>query len=569
MPSRDEISGEKRRFPFGAGPDAPVRLGRVGPSGVEISIDAAYENCPSAGYVPCRVRIENGSGSARTWDFDFSTRSGHYSQVSTLTLSRSLSVPAGQTSTFHVLVPVCPAHRNEGYVSSPSVTVRGFGVGVETIGLPVSGRGGRMPTNFVAMSPALAVQSWAPLRTHLDTKRKIALVGSEVDLSVMGEDWRALLGVSGFFVSVEEFRAMPPGQRRAVRTWVAQGGRVILCGDGDVAEWGSAGEAGGVHGLGHVQRLPWDGSSELPLEQTADVVQDLKDSLGDRLKDSSPVWLFTSKLGEPSRNLAFLSIFITLFAIVVGPLNLFWFAGSGRRHRLFWTTPLISVGASLLLGLVIVVQDGFGGSGVRTTLRLLFPEEKQVLVMQEQASRTGVLLSRGFPSGAADLFLSPLTVPAFLGPRQSGRNYQETARGYGGDWFTSRAVQGQFAEAFAPSRETVELVGVREGRPVVRSSVPVTLTDFYYIDDQGGRWTSPEVPTGEDVPLAQAGGMKSPMHAVSSTAGPMLRQVFASLGEREGFFYATTARPMGIKTLPAIRWKAEQTLCAGPLVPVP
>ena len=37
------------------------------------------------------------------------------------------------------------------------------------------------------------------------------------------------------------------------------------------------------------------------------------------------------------------------FGIIVGPVNLFVIARQGRRHRLFWTTPLISLIASLLL----------------------------------------------------------------------------------------------------------------------------------------------------------------------------------------------------------------------------
>jgi hypothetical protein len=294
----------------------------------------------------------------------------------------------------------------------------------------------------------------------------------------------------------------------------------------------------------------------------------MSDSLGDRLKESSPMWRFSEVLGEPSRNVAFLAVFITLFAVAVGPLNLFWFAGSGKRHRLFWTTPLISVGASVLLGVVILAQDGFGGSGARMTLRYIFPGEKQVLVMQEQASRTGLLLSRGFAVDP-DVFLTPLTTPSSIGGRQVMRNFTENRHGYGGDWFLSRSVQGQFLEEIAPSRETVEVVRVENGTPVVRSSIPVELEEFYYIDEKGGRWGGQNIRTGESAKLVAVDDSTNLVTEVSKGAGPMLRGVFGKIEDRNGHFYATAAKPACIDTLPSIRWTKEQTIYAGAVVPAP
>ncbi|MGH8045975.1 MAG: hypothetical protein ACREKL_01905 [Chthoniobacterales bacterium] len=536
-------------------------------SGVDIGVDMAYESFPMAGYVPCRVSIKNGSDTAQTWNFSFITRTGDSGRPSEEVLEREFRVPAGESGSFDVLMPVCPSHQNDGYVASPSIMATGYGLRSPQISLPNAGRGGKTETAFVIMSPGLATRSWKLLSTELDKRWKQTLVGSEMGIGMLSEDWRGLLGVGGFFIGANEFSGLSPGQRHAVRAWVAQGGTLILCGDGEVRDFENVGAQGGEYGLGDVKRLAWDGVSELPIAEATEFVRGLNDMLGDRLKDPSPPWNYATSLGVASRNVSFLAVFITLFAVIVGPLNLFWFAGSGRRHRLFWTTPLISVGASVLLGAVILLQDGFGGRGVRMTLRYLLPQDKQVLVMQEQASRTGLLLSRSF-AGSPDIFLAPLTTPHSIGGQRSSRTYTLDPRGFGGDWFVSRSTQGQFIEAMVPSREAVEMVGMQDGAPVVRSSIPVMLAEFYFIDEKGAHWFASNLRTGESMKLVST-DKANPMQAVKRSSGPMLGRAFEAIGNKNGYFYAIAAKPVCIETLPSIRWSDEKTIYIGPVVATP
>ena len=98
---------------------------------------------------------------------------------------------------------------------------------------------------------------------------------------------------------------------------------------------------------------------------------------------------------------------LVLFGILVGPVNLFVLAKSGRRHRLFITTPLISLGASLLLILLIIFQDGFGGRGMRRVLMEVRPDAGQnaAFLHQEQIARTGIL------TGTASPWIPPASSP--------------------------------------------------------------------------------------------------------------------------------------------------------------
>ena len=151
--------------------------------------------------------------------------------------------------------------------------------------------------------------------------------------------------------------------------------------------------------------------------------------------------------------------FIAIFGILVGPVNLFWLAPAGKRQRMFWTTPLLSLGGSLLLVAIMVLQDGIGGNGARLTLAILQPEQKRLALMQEQVSRTGVLLKRSFPIVEPG-WMQPLDLAkaeSSYSSREGRHSFDETDTTRTGDWFASRSVQAQLLETVRPSRAAIEV----------------------------------------------------------------------------------------------------------------
>ena len=107
-------------------------------------------------------------------------------------------------------------------------------------------------------------------------------------------------------------------------------------------------------------------------------------------------WPLHEKLGTQDFGTLITALLLVAFAVLVGPVNFFVFAGQGRRHRLFFTTPLISLGMSALLILYIVMKDGFGGDGYRVVLREVDQQENNSHLIQEQICRTGMLFSGSF-----------------------------------------------------------------------------------------------------------------------------------------------------------------------------
>ncbi len=530
-------------------------------NGVTIEISSPFEHSLPDGYLPLWVTIHNASGSPRTWTV---VCNGTGVLDGKQTSAESLHVENGQTGRVPVLLPSNSSSYGY-YYQTYSVRVEGYAAPETETPVPGTNAVGKgTGTHVLGMSEALATPIWGTL-TKLYRDAGQDLMGSSVDLGLLGGDWRSLVGLDLLWLTDAEYTALDAPRRTMIRDWVSHGGRLYVCAQSaDPALRAGVGlpEAGDEAdlGLGHVQIVPWDGK---PLPLTT--VQSLTDASPSGRVDPSFVqadWPMVHEVGRIPLNAPFLIAFIVLFALVVGPLNLFVFARAAQRHRLFWTTPAISVGASLLLVGFIVLQDGFGGNGQRVMLCLFLPDQKKAVVVQEQVARTGVLFSRQF-SMAEDLVLTPLQSETSEG----SRSYDQTGRNYSGDWFASRSVQAQRAEAVVPSRAEIQLLNADAAHdgapPVVTSSVPATIKKIQYVDAAGHRWVGDELRTGERLTLRPGG--PAPASPVPVGGSKSLDDEVNALLDRRGFFVAVASDGPFFDTLPSIHWNKQSAVFAGPV----
>jgi hypothetical protein len=267
---------------------------------------------------------------------------------------------------------------------------------------------------------------------------------------------------------------------------------------------------------------------------------------------------FHTRLAHVSVNRVLMLSFLLLFGLTVGPFNLFYLARH-HRPRLLWTTPLISVLASVVLMALILLQDGVGGHGHRSVVVLSMPDRATELVMQEQISRTGVLLSTTFPE-VEGAFLEAIQ----LQDRIHGTRSFSLARGrHAGEWFTTRSVQAQRIEIVRGSRSRVEMLG--DGR--LASTLPVTVERLLIVDDKGAFWMARNVQPGDPFSLEPA-----PEAEVQDFFGdhlehvtPLARMLIDRQRGRTNTFFAAGAGPIAIDTLPAISWSDDPVLFLGPV----
>jgi len=411
----------------------------------------------------------------------------------------------------------------------------------------------------------------------------MGITRSEIDPAMTPEDWRGWSPLREFVLTDDDWTAMPTPARRAMLEWIALGGQAILLAD-DASDARldalglPAAASDGHRRVGSGEIIPLAEGS-LPSVAPDAPVADPFTGLIERPAGSFDAW-WGAGLGrmagfaERGLPVAAILVFLSLLAIIAGPINVMLFAGRGRPSRIFWTTPLISLVATALLLVLMFLRDGVGGAGARRTLILLDPDRNSMAVLQEQYSRTGILLGRSFPIREPSIMTpEPEDLGASLlytGMGQSAGSFVEVDdQRRTGDWFSSRTDQGFTLQAVRPGRGRIELLGPPDA-PEVLSSLDTPLKRLFLRDDDGRWWKTGPLDAGERRPLEPADGTEfsSQRSEFFTAASPQLVRAVARLGEAPGYAWAEVATPrkVAIATLDAIRWTSDTAWVVGPVV---
>jgi len=253
-------------------------------------------------------------------------------------------------------------------------------------------------------------------------------------------------------------------------------------------------------------------------------------------------------------------------------------AKPGRRHRLFVTTPILSVAAGLAIAALIFLRDGTGGKGVRASVTFIDPGARKSYTTQEQIARTGVLLGRSF-TVAEPLVLTPVVLNAsrwtFVNNQYNGNSlgYQLEDQTFSGDWFRSRSEQGHLARWVRETREGVQVLAAEsgpEGQPVILSTLAYPLGRLAYFDAEGVVWTGENIVTGEKSTLSRwdPAAFREWWHGGLDGFGPSLIEAASGVltAAPTGYFFAVAAengKPPMLDTLESIRWTDRRALVYG------
>lgn len=499
-----------------------------------ITIGCCFDNPPPTGYAPLTVTINNFSGAAQRWNFDFARESYPFASTSSMYCHAAVAVENNAERAIALLTPL--GADTDG-MTPLTATIRGYGFAAgASQSFPEGARSGQPVTQYIVLSKSLGSKLWSSIEQSVkDSKHQ--LIGSLVDPQNLPEDWRGLSGVSVMWLTGAELDLLSPAQRRAVRDWVRAGGALKLCGAADFPRDFQP------PGFGDVQL------ARAPLEADAVAAAAWSRAAPREGIFGAPSMRHPAGFAPVAPNVPVLIGFMVLFAAVAGPVNIFAFAGRRRRHRLFWTTPLLSLSASGLLVVFILLQDGMGGKGVRSAVIHLVPREHCEVLVQEQTSRTGLLLGSAFETRDPAL-IQQISDELRVG-RAHKRSLQTDGSSYGGDWFASRALQTQRIIAVIPTRGEISLLNAREMQqgdapPVILSSFSSALDEIVYLDSRHRKWKGTDVRTGVKQTL------------VPTNAGPALADADT--------FSATARDPSAfIGTLQSIRWQDQPVTYLGPV----
>lgn len=565
-------------------------------SKARVEVVALFNTPPPTGFLPVRITVHNPGEQEGELKFTTTSSDGSYGgNGSEMTSSFTLKAAPEKTTRHDILIP-CTTVLNYGGQQSVNLQMSGF-LGSSRGGVQVSYSDGQPA---VLLSEPLYTPNASALEAEANSRhsRSGRYSGSssfagKFDARELPEDWRAYSGYDGIAMTDTDWGNASPGARNAILRWNRLGGELIiyaLSGSSDLASLGIAPDAKGMReaerSFGQVTIRPiTPGDMKLePVETVSRFYHDKSAAATAKLpslsqsirEDFDSGWPLQTSFGEQGYNYGLFILILVAFGIVVGPVNLFVFAKSGRRHRLFITTPVIAlVTSALLVGLIILI-DGFGGRGMRVVLMEVRPDdgENSAYIHQEQISRTGVLLGGGFavtePAMITPVPLGTSQWARLTRSNAGGGMRYETLVGDGkleadGDWFQSRSEQGQLVRAIVPTRGRIEARG-NAGTPEFLSTFDFPIETLYYHDENGAVWRADGITPGKAFTCQEVNANEWSVFAAGAMKNLTPRaKSFGTIGIRSRHFVAVTTAAPGIDTLKGIKWQTTRTYITGPV----
>lgn len=564
-----------------------------------LEIRSVFDPMPPSGYAPLRIVATNGTDTDMRWDFSFLSKTQQFRRDNEHRSRLALPMPAHSTQSATFLAPLSVNYgdSSSGYWNNNHqfhITLDGTGLDQRSF-QEYHERADEFPA--IAISKGLADANHSKLKDEVERLAvgagKREFFGSAYSPADLPEDWRGLSGFDFLMITSGEWQALKPGQQLAVMQWVRFYGELHIYATAGITPAGLGLPSGfdldqKELSLGLIRLIRWDGKS---LEAVATVsrykgvvnrAEDITSAYAGLTSGSirKPTWELLNALG--ARNFASWQVvaFLVVFGILVGPVNLFVLAPSGRRHRLFITTPLLSVGASVLMVGIILTQDGTGGIGARLIAIDLQPEEAAAYVTQEQSSRTGVLFGGGFEVKQPAL-IEPLALPDTPWVKLKNNNNSQPAQLSqegslrGGNYFQSRAEQGQMLRSVISTRARLEMKNglVAGAAPEVISALGFSIDDLFYVDEKGTIWRAKgTLATGQQVKLTQSDSstlrtiLEDPIKLSGGHTVGRLKDLISGTLPRSTFFAIAKAAPgFTIDTLTSIRWQQDRVVVFGTL----
>ncbi len=567
-----------------------------------VKLTPIIDGVPCSGYLPMRLTLKNGTPSEKIWTLNFrSTFLDNYShrgnnEGTNLTSDFSYSCPPESSKTYDLLVPVVTVIESGHNPSETSLTT--------TLRSDDDIENDHIRSSYAKDQPAtlLSTKLYTEHISSLNTlttssssyMRGSQTYASQFTPSIMSEDWRAYSGYDVLVCTDLDWMEMSAGARNALLEWNRLGGKILIYKLNSASNFKSlnidesennTGSASIDRSFGNVQLVPLadikslDVSALNAMIKDSTIVNNKHNIINDSYSGySGAAWALQKTLGNLSFSPMYLIIILIVFGILVGPVNLFVFAKAGQRHRLFVTTPIIALGASLLLVIIIIVQDGFGGHGQRVQLIEVRADanENKAYVWQEQVTRTGVILGSSFETSSPAYFTPvPLSESHFSRVTQENHggdtnhiaSHGEKGLAGSGDWFQSRSVHGHYLECVIPTRAKITLKS-NEGAPMINSSFDHNIQALLYLDEAGQAWQTMDLAAGDTKKLTpvDAAEFSSLVSEYYDLMTPKLQREFDTLRKRKNHFIALTPDAPAISTLESINWTSTKSIITGPVV---
>lgn len=563
-------------------------------SGSYVEVVALFSKLPNTGYAPIRVTIANRTSVPVSVSLSFESVAGsEYYNSGAIKVKSSFTAgsPAGTVTTSDFLVPMGAMVKNSAYSGHQNQ---------QTLAMSMVGvsNGGYTHTTYTSQTHPTLLMSEAlstPNASALDAEINKGSGGGyspgnyvfagKFNPTQMPDDWRAYVGYDGMILTDQDWNNLPPGARSAILQWNRLGGylRILTTSSSStlnslsISSESNSNPLARGKGYVHLTSIP----STLALDAAKFVKEMNTNSIKPKRQHewmiddySSSGWGLQSSLGNKTFHFVMFILVLIAFGILVGPVNLFVFAKSGKRHKLFITTPIIAIGASAAMIALIFVQDGLGGKGLRVQWMELTQEngDNNAYIHQEQISRSGVLIGNRFQL-SEPCSISPLPLAASQWTRLNVNsntdqafeiNFIDKGMQVSGDWFQSRSEQAQMLTAVVPTRARIEFT--TGGNETALLSNFEYGIDRFFMRGKGGKfWKAEQIAAGKGFLCSECSQAEYEQFVKASTLllGKNQREDVTRLSFRDGYYIAVTEAAPMLETYSAIRWQDDHTIITG------
>lgn len=321
------------------------------------------------------------------------------------------------------------------------------------------------------------------------------------------------------------------GQRRAIATWVRTGGALVVTSDSQRRIWAAAGADVHVVNLDGRQGLDW---------------------LSARLIHARDTSWSPAVVPVPGTEHVPVTAFVLLalaFAVVAGPINLWWVRRRKAHHLFLITTPALSLVTCVVLMVVSIFTDGLGIK--RSAVQITFLDQAR----QQAVVWSGATFFAAFSQSAIEL--DPEAKTSLLTQvDDSYRRYRNAPEErLSIDWRTGQRLFGAVIPArlnrqlsfTQPRPDRRRLVVERAGDGwTATNGLGAKLTEVVWFDDHHQPWRCSSLDDGQTQPLTRrtegATAFPNPLGGRISAAPEM---VWA------GTFHGDSPAPFGFHAIPA------------------
>lgn len=200
-------------------------------------------------------------------------------------------------------------------------------------------------------------------------------------------------------------------------------------------------------------------------------------------------------LGVP-RRMTF--VFLVVFAILAGPVNLVLLAKTNRRTLLFVTAPLLGLFFSATVFVYGLLHDGISTTSRLSAITLL-DQRNQIASTSTQLGFYAPLTPRSGLDFSNDTEITPLLGYDYqrLGDGQRVSIAHGESQSLRSGWIVPRQPAHFWLRTHAPRRERVFVEQDDQGRWVATNGLGVAITEFYFSDERGEIFEAQSVPAGE------------------------------------------------------------------------